>query len=72
LQPLCAVYARALLPSLEAPLARGERALVAAVRALDPHVVSAAALAVEDPDLAMLASCNTPEEYRAALARAGL
>ncbi|GIW71629.1 MAG: putative molybdenum cofactor guanylyltransferase [Planctomycetota bacterium] len=69
-QPLAAVYVRELaLPPLAAALARGERALLAAVGALQPLWVPAACLEPLDPELLSLRGLNTPAEYAAARRR---
>ncbi len=73
LEPLCAFYSVALLPEIEARIARGERALTAL---LDPlhteRLPLMEVLRLGDPDRLFL-NVNTPEDYRRALelARAG-
>jgi molybdopterin-guanine dinucleotide biosynthesis protein A len=72
LVPTTAVYSRALLPAAEALLARGElrpRTLV-----LEPgvRIVEEPELRAVDPELLSLCDCDTPDAYRALLARAGL
>ena len=64
-EPLCAIYATALLPAVRARLDRGE--LAARDLALEPGVerVDAAALGIGDRDReTVFRSVNTPGEYR--------
>lgn len=69
LHPLCAVYARALLPVLEARLAHGRRALVDLVGDVRTVEVGPAEVARFDPLGRLLTNVNTPDDYEAALAR---
>lgn len=71
-QTLAALYRLSVLPKIEAMLQKGDLKpanLFAQVkmRKLDSEAVCAA-----DPDLRVLRTMNTPEEYRAALETAGL
>lgn len=72
LVPTTAVYSRALLPAAESLLARGE--LRPRLLADEPgvRVVDEDALRGADPELVSLMDCDTPADYRALLARAGL
>ncbi|HEV2131639.1 MAG TPA: molybdenum cofactor guanylyltransferase [Longimicrobiaceae bacterium] len=67
IEPLCAFYSVALMPEIEARIARGERALTAL---LDPlhteRLPLVEVLRLGDPDLLFL-NVNTPEDYRRAL-----
>jgi molybdopterin-guanine dinucleotide biosynthesis protein A len=69
----CAVVrtARA-IPAAAALAGAGERSLRALVNRLDTRTVSASAFRDVDPTLLSFVGCNTPEEYRRALAVAGL
>jgi molybdopterin-guanine dinucleotide biosynthesis protein A len=72
-QPLAAVYRRrALVPAIERLSRAGRSALVDLVPLLQTRIVGTEELCDIDPDLATLRNVNTPEEYRAALAEAGL
>lgn len=72
--PLAAVYGFAALPVVERMLEAGDlRARALAGEYLTQvQWVEEAALRRFDPALASFSTCNTPEEYRAALAAAGL
>ncbi len=72
LVPTTAVYSRSLLPAAEALLARGE--LRPRLLANEPGVlvVEADELRSVDPDLRSMRDCDTPEDYRDLLERAGL
>jgi molybdopterin-guanine dinucleotide biosynthesis protein A len=67
--PLAAVYRTAIRPSAEALIAAGERSLVALLEANDTRRVAPEELRDADAELLSLMPCNTPAEYRAALAR---
>ncbi len=71
LAPLCAVYARALLPAARARLARGDLRLAGLVESADVVVLDEPVARRFDPDLASLRNCNTPADYAAALRDAG-
>lgn len=70
--PLSAVYRTVVLLEIESLLAADRRRPVFLFERVPTRRVSADELAAVDPDLASLQNTNTPEEYRAALARAGL
>lgn len=67
----CAVYARRILPHVEELLAAGNRSLRALLATVDVQWVGSDALRPADPDLLSFLDCDTPEQYHAALARAG-
>jgi len=69
--PLAAVYRIEVLPAAAALLAGGERSLTALLQECPTRRIPANALRDVDPQLASLATCNTPEEYQRALALAG-
>jgi molybdopterin-guanine dinucleotide biosynthesis protein A len=69
LHPLCAVYARALLPVLEAHLASGRRALVDLVGGVRTVEVGPEEVARFDALGRLLTNVNTPDDYEAALSR---
>ena len=70
--PTTAVYAKAILPEAEALLAGGELRPRLLADADGVRHVSEEELRRVDPELASLWDCDTPEDYRALLARAGL
>jgi len=70
--PTTAVYARSILPDAEALLARGELRPRLLVGAEGVRVVAQEEVAAVDPELRSFRDCDTPEEYRHALALAGL
>lgn len=73
LQPLAAAYRRrAVMPAIERLLGSGRSALIDLVDVLTTRVVAADELRDIDPDLTTLRNVNSPEDYRAALAEAGL
>lgn len=73
LQPMPALYARALLATVERLIADGRRSLRALLDApaARTHVIGEDALRAIDPDLRSFAGANTPEEWRRVLALAG-
>jgi molybdopterin-guanine dinucleotide biosynthesis protein A len=73
LYPLAAVYRTSCAGGLAAA-AGGDASLHGALRSayLKPQFVPAEELRDADPELGSLVNCNTPEEYQAALKRAGL
>jgi molybdopterin-guanine dinucleotide biosynthesis protein A len=71
-QPLSAVYRTRVLSEIEALLAADRRRPVFLFDRVRTRRVTAEDLAGVDPDLESLQNTNTPEDYRAALARAGL
>ena len=66
-----AVYARAVLPAARALLAAGRLRPRFLAEEVGARLVPEAELRALDPDLASFRSCNTPEEYEAALRDAG-
>lgn len=68
--PLSAVYRTRVLPEIESLLAADRRRPVFLFDRVRTRRVLPEELAGADPDLASLQNTNTPEEYRAALARA--
>jgi molybdenum cofactor guanylyltransferase len=70
--PLAAVYRIDVLPAVEAQLATADRSLAALLGACRTRPVPVDELRDVDPELASLAGCNTPEEYRHALQRSHL
>lgn len=70
--PLAAVYRRGVVSTIESLLAADRMRPVFLFDALPTRVVQPAELVDVDPELASLVNCNHPEEYLAALARAGL
>jgi molybdopterin-guanine dinucleotide biosynthesis protein A len=70
--PTTAVYAKSILPEAEALLARGELRPRMLVEAAGVRAVSEDELRGVDAELASLRDCDTPEDYAALLARAGL
>jgi molybdopterin-guanine dinucleotide biosynthesis protein A len=72
-QPLAAVYRRrTIAPAIERLVKSGRSALVDLVEILRTRLVADDELRDIDPDLATLRNVNTPEEYRAARAAAGV
>ncbi len=72
-QPLAAAYRRrAVLPAIERLLRSGQSALIDLMAVLTTRVVKADELRDIDPDLTTLRNVNTPDDYRAVLADAGL
>lgn len=72
LQPLTAVYRPTVLPELEALFAAGGRRPVHLFDRVRTRIVEEDELAHVDPELLSFLNCNRPEDYRAALVRAGL
>lgn len=72
MHPLSAVYRVSVLDRVESLLAAGERSLRALLESLSAQTVDAEQLRQFDPRLASLRNVNSPEEYVAALAVAGL
>ncbi len=72
LVPTTAVYSKALLPAAEALLARGELRPRMLVEEPGVRIVSEDELRMVDPELLSLRDCDTPDDYRKLLARAGL
>jgi molybdopterin-guanine dinucleotide biosynthesis protein A len=71
-EPLSAVYRTSVLPQAESLLAAGRLRPAFLFEQVRTRRVTAEELADVDPDLASLANVNTPADYQAALARAGL
>lgn len=71
LEPLCAMYRKSCTTALRDALARGERKLTDAVAALRLERIAPAEWARWDPNGDLLASVNTPEDYRRACERLG-
>ena len=67
LQPLVAIYARALAPAIDGLVARGERRMQTVADLEGLRIVEADEIAPYDPEGASFRSLNTPEEYAAAL-----
>lgn len=67
----CAAYATRVLPRAQEHLASGTRSLRALLTDVSVRWVTADQLRQVDPDLLSFWDCDTPEQYRAALARAG-
>jgi molybdopterin-guanine dinucleotide biosynthesis protein A len=67
-----AVYARSLLPLAEEILAAGRLRPLYLLEAVPARLVTADELRNVDPELESLRDCNTPADYQAALARAGV
>ena len=70
--PLVAAYRVAAAVPLEQLAEAGERSLQRALDQMNVVPIDEAALRQVDPALALLANCNTPADYQAALAAAGL
>ncbi len=62
-EPLHAFYHRRCLPTMDAHLRRGQRALFALLADLDTRAVSRSEIAVFDHDLRSFTNINTPEEW---------
>ena len=71
-EPLAAVYRRSALEHVEALLAADRLRPAFLFDRVRTRRVSADELAEVDPDLGSLANVNSPADYLAALARAGL
>lgn len=71
LAPICAVYDRAVLPTIADALHAGERRVMGLYPRLKVHYVREDELLPYDPDLRSLRNLNTPEDYRAALTTLG-
>jgi molybdopterin-guanine dinucleotide biosynthesis protein A len=71
-EPLSAVYRTGVLPQVEALLAADRLRPVYLFNAVRTRRILPEELADVDPGLESLANVNTPEEYRAALRKAGL
>jgi molybdopterin-guanine dinucleotide biosynthesis protein A len=69
-EPLSAVYRTSVLPEIENLLAEGWRRTALLCRQVRARRVTAEELADVDPDLDSLRNTNTPDDYRAALAKA--
>jgi molybdopterin-guanine dinucleotide biosynthesis protein A len=70
--PLSAIYRRRALPQVEALLAADRLRPVFLFEAVPTRRVKPAEMLAVDPELRTLRNLNTPEDYRAALADAGL
>jgi len=70
--PLSAIYRRATLPHIEGLLAADRLRPVFLFDAVRTRRVKPEEMLVVDPELRTLRNLNTPEEYRAALADAGI
>lgn len=70
--PLAAVYRRRALPYVERMLAEDRLRAASLYDQVRTREISAAELADVDPELKTLRNLNQPEDYRAALAEAGL
>ena len=70
--PLSAIYRRGLLPQVESLLANDRLRPVFLFDAVRTRRVKPEEMIGVDPDLRTLRNLNTPEDYRAALAEAGL
>ena len=69
--PACAVYATRIAGTAREQLATGDRSLRGLLDRLHVRWVSADELRDVDPDLVSFVDCDTPDDYGAALARAG-
>jgi molybdopterin-guanine dinucleotide biosynthesis protein A len=69
--PLAAAYRVAVLPVVQSLLTSGERRMLTLAEAVRTRFLSDAELRGADAELDSLRNVNTPEEYEAALARAG-
>jgi molybdopterin-guanine dinucleotide biosynthesis protein A len=69
--PLSAVYRTNLGRQIEELLQSGTRSLVALIESCRTRRVNASELRDVDPELETLFTCNSPQEYHAALERAG-
>jgi molybdopterin-guanine dinucleotide biosynthesis protein A len=72
LAPTTAVYSKSLLPAAEALLARGELRPRLLVNEPGVRVIAEQELREVDPELLSFQDCDTPEDYRKLLERAGL
>jgi len=70
--PLSAIYRRRVLPHVESLLAADRLRPVFLFEAVRTRRVKPEEMTVVDPELKTLRNLNTPEDYRAALAAAGL
>ncbi|MCP5040134.1 MAG: molybdenum cofactor guanylyltransferase [bacterium] len=68
----CAVYARSLVPEIEALLEAGERRARVLVETPGVRVVDEDDLRRFDPELRSFVDCNTPDRYREALLLSGI
>lgn len=68
LTPMCAIYARSVLPALAKALKAGERKVMGLYPELKVHYVREDELLPYDPRLISFRNVNTPQEYREALA----
>ena len=71
-QPLAGVYRPSVLAEVEAMLASGQRRMFDLLRRIVVLQVDANEFRDVDPLLGSFRNVNTPDEYRAALAAAGL
>lgn len=67
-EPLCAIYARRILPRLDAALEGGERRMTAFLDALQVRELPVAAFAPLDPAGRTFWNLNRPEDYARAIA----
>ena len=67
LSPMCAIYAREVLPALASALAAGERKVMGLYPKLRVHYIREDELKAYDPELRSFRNLNTPADYRAAL-----
>jgi molybdopterin-guanine dinucleotide biosynthesis protein A len=67
LAPICAVYDRQVLPTINEALEAGERRVMGLYPRLKVHYVREDELLPYDPELRSLENLNTPEDYRRAL-----
>lgn len=70
-EPLCAVYSKSAIPSIEAALAGGGGRIVDVLKAAGARFVPKADVAAVDPSLDSFRNANTPEEYEALPGREG-
>lgn len=68
--PLCAAYARTLLPRIQDRLARHELEMTGLIREARRVEIGPDELARFDPEALMLCNVNTPHDYRQACSRA--
>jgi molybdenum cofactor guanylyltransferase len=71
-QPLVGVYRIKIVPVVNELLAAGQLSLQNLLKRIDVRFVAADQLREVDPDLLSLRNLNTPDDYQAALATAGL
>jgi molybdopterin-guanine dinucleotide biosynthesis protein A len=64
-QGVCALYARALAPRIEAMLDAGERSIKSLLAATQVRYVTPAELRAVDPELRSFRNINTPADYEA-------